>query len=122
MHMKATNILLAISIMAVLVVSASVIFSEDADAEPLTGEAGYKATWTLEGDTLTIEGTGSIYGYYLPNTGYKHVVIEEGITEISDRTFYDCPAETIELPDSLTIRQVSRIPLYTYLVHFVRYH
>ena len=103
MHMKATNIFLAISIMAVLVASASVIFSEDADAEPLTGEAGYKATWTLEGDTLTIEGTGSIYGYYLPNTGYKHVVIEEGITEISDRTFYDCPAETIELPDSLTI-------------------
>lgn len=101
-HMKATNILLAISIVAVFVASAYVIFAEDVDAEPVSGEAGSNATWTLEGDTLTIEGTGWIDGANLPKSGYKHVVIEEGITEINDRTFYDCPAESIEFPDSLT--------------------
>lgn len=40
------------------------IFTIPAAAEnKMSGKCGYNLTWTVEGDTLTISGTGEMYPY-----------------------------------------------------------
>ena len=61
-------------------------------------KCGENVTWTLEGGTLTISGTGAMYDYnsrqnvpwYNSRTNITTVVIEEGVTTIGDLAFYHC--------------------------------
>lgn len=103
------------------------------------GTAGETAFWALEGDTLTISGTGEIDKFYELGEGHwvyeedeedgyfvwddtkyeseiilnrpweddceaiRHIVVEEGITVISDYLFSEMPnLETAVLPQSVT--------------------
>lgn len=63
-------------------------------------------SWTIEGDTITFSGTGSIPRNPGANGwggDYRHVVIEEGITGIEFYAFRDSSdVETLTLPTSIT--------------------
>ncbi len=95
------------------------------DADLTSGTCSEHVTWKIEGDTLTITGEGVLEGLSgnpleMPEedfpqwwtdvrnaleesgTTLKHLVIEEGITEIGDTAFPVDTFETIALPDSLT--------------------
>ena len=67
------------------------------------GTCGKNLTWTFDGDTLTISGTGYMYNYswqvnskqinspwYINRTLIKSVVIEDGVISIGDYAFYKC--------------------------------
>lgn len=74
-----------------------------------SGKCGDDLTWKLEGNgLLTISGTGAMYDFeeeapWLALEPQK-LVLEEGITHISDSAFYRCTSltGTLKLPDSLT--------------------
>jgi len=84
-----------------------------------SGKCGENAYWKLSADgTLTISGFGKVeteYGarnehmsdYHAPwydlNSRIKKIVISEGITELGESAFYMCGAESIDLPDTLTV-------------------
>lgn len=77
---------------------------------PVTeGSCGDNLTWKLDDSgTLTISGTGAMYDFeeeapWLALEPQK-LVLEEGITHISDSAFYRCTSltGTLKLPDSLT--------------------
>lgn len=82
-----------------------------AESSIITGPCGENCTFSYDKSTytLTISGTGVLdyssvynmcwnYGIY----GYKNLIIDEGITEITDQCFYPCSSLThVELPDSL---------------------
>lgn len=68
-------------------------------------------SWILYDDGhLVINGTGSVYGDNSSDTeGYKHyrtkiktVTVNEGITGIGNRAFYNFPITSISLPSTLT--------------------
>ncbi len=73
-----------------------------ADKEPVedSGQCGDNLTWTLKDGTLTISGTGDMYDYntgkvapwseYLNQNELLNLFIEEGITRIGQRAFYEC--------------------------------
>lgn len=73
------------------------------------GTCGDNLTWKLDDSgTLTISGTGAMYDFeeeapWLALEPQK-LVLEEGITHISDSAFYRCTSltGTLKLPDSLT--------------------
>lgn len=83
----------------------------------ITGQCGDNLTWTIEGDTLTISGTGDMWDY-VPSADGENVVapwmehkdglttlkIEDGITSIGDYAFYFCNRFVGELtiPDGVT--------------------
>lgn len=80
------------------------------DPVPVTeGSCGDNLTWKLDDSgTLTISGTGAMYDFeeeapWLALEPQK-LVLEEGITHISDSAFYRCTSltGTLKLPDSLT--------------------
>ena len=60
-----------------------------------SGSCGENATWTLDGGTLTISGTGAIADYtesgsapwYAKRAQVRTIVVEEGITSIGDAVF-----------------------------------
>lgn len=66
---------------------------------------GSNLTWTLDSDgTLTISGTGTMADYYgssAPWYSYqsqcKALVIENGVTRIGDRAFYNCTGRMINV-------------------------
>ena len=77
------------------------------------GTCGANATWSFDGTTgtLTVSGTGAMYGYSntnaLPWKDYKEqiefVVVEYGVTSIGNSAFYQCAALTgVTLPVSVT--------------------
>ena len=74
-----------------------------------TGSCGENATWTLDGATLTISGTGSTEDYeigdvpwYSKRTTVKTIVVEEGITRLGAKIFaYTTNATQAELPSTL---------------------
>lgn len=74
-----------------------------------SGKCGDDLTWKLDGNgLLTISGTGAMYDFeeeapWLALEPQK-LVLEEGITHISDSAFYRCTSltGTLKLPDSLT--------------------
>lgn len=87
------------------------IIAEEAVSNGTVGEAVF---WQMEGDTLTLSGTGKVEGF--SNWGYEvfdcpwesyreqicHVVVEEGITELGTNLFAYLPnLETVSLPQSL---------------------
>lgn len=81
-----------------------------------SGECGDNATWTLDGNTLTISGTGTLTNYISPNSIYatfpgwyeykdeiKKVVITDGITNVGDYSFYQYKfLESVSLPEGIT--------------------
>ena len=80
-----------------------------------SGICGDNLTWVLTEDgTLTISGTGEMYGYTNDSTGnyapwynyresIKTTVIETGATSIGSCAFYNCGNMTrVEIPDSVT--------------------
>ena len=71
-----------------------------------SGICGDYLTWTLEGGTLTIRGTGDMYDWYDGWRDYtdtiSEVIIENGVTSIGDYAFYDCEnLYSITIPDSV---------------------
>ena len=101
---------------------AAELFSEgdiysDLEEEPdqvgaTSGTCGANLIWKLEGDTLTISGTGEMSnysyeeedspGYYENRKSIKQVIIESGVTSIGDGSFLGCTnLEMVEIPDSV---------------------
>ena len=73
---------------------------------------GENLTWSLSGDgTLTVSGTGAMTNYgseysvpwYKQRESIVKIVVEDGVTSISDYAFYDCKkATSVSIPDTLT--------------------
>lgn len=97
-------------LLAVLMVLTLLPAAAFADGE-LSGTCGDNVTWKLEGDTLTISGTGPIYDYYVNTVPWKpysdsvvKIVIGEGVTRTGDNTFTQMRNLTsVSLPQSLEI-------------------
>lgn len=80
-------------------------------AEPVTGTLGSLA-WVLDTDgTFTVSGTGAMdyysfhgsYSWYEYEEEMKNIIIEVGITRISDRAFYSCSnLESVTIPYTVT--------------------
>ncbi|MBQ3078251.1 MAG: leucine-rich repeat protein [Clostridia bacterium] len=68
-----------------------------------SGTVGDGIHWTLDGDTLTVTGSGPIPDRAkLPDTA-RVVILEDGITEVGSYAFYWCRSlESVTLPDSVT--------------------
>ena len=74
------------------------------------GTCGDNVTWKLEGDTLTISGTGPMFDYKSYNGPWnstrmdiKSIVVGEGITTIGNSAFEGCSKVTsVSLPKTLT--------------------
>ena len=67
---------------------------------------GDNATWILDGEgTLTISGTGAMYkSSFRDNLDIKKVVINPGISQISDEVFLACKnIEEVLLPNTIEI-------------------
>ena len=91
--------------------------AETADKNAGNKKCGDKLDWELNGDTLTISGTGDMYDLY-DNGGaitkytkpwlhsesqIKHVVIEEGVTSIGANAFQLCTVlEDVSIPSTVT--------------------
>lgn len=97
-------------LLAVLMVLTLLPAAAFADGE-LSGTCGDNVTWKLEGDTLTISGTGPIYDYYVNTVPWKpysdsvvKIVIGEGVTRTGDNTFTQMRnLISVSLPQSLEI-------------------
>ena len=77
-----------------------------ADGVELSGSCGDNATWFINSDdTLVISGTGTVSsykGWYDYSSSIKRIVVEEGITEISNNMFTYCVnVKEIVFPSSL---------------------
>lgn len=106
---KAISLILAVLLTATLTAPA---FAADYDAT--SGVCGDNMTWSFEGDTLTITGTGRMWDFEnlfasdTPNDSPwlwkkpKTVNISEGVTYIGSYAFQRCTAKTVNLPSTLT--------------------
>ncbi len=96
-------------LLAVLMVLTLLPAAAFADGE-LSGTCGDNVTWKLEGDTLTISGTGPMFDYNSYNSPWdstrmdiKSIVVGEGITTIGSSAFEGCYSVTsVSLPKTLT--------------------
>lgn len=78
-------------------------------AEVITGQCGDDVTYVYDSatETLTISGSGMTYNYSnydsspLSNFNCKKVVVENGITSLGNRLFYQGWMESIQLPNSV---------------------
>ena len=72
----------------------------------MTGTCGENLSWTLDGDTLTISGTGDMYdlqNFSEVGESIERVIIEEGATSIGNFAFSFCAnIIAVTLPDSLS--------------------
>ena len=79
-------------------------------AEIRSGSCGEYVDWVLEGDTLTISGSGDMYWYdmgsapwYPLRSGVRRVVVEEGVTDVTySAFFYFTDLVEVLLPHSIT--------------------
>lgn len=82
---------------------APVLFAEGV----ASGTCGESATWTLSEDgVLTVSGTGKVTsgGWSFEKTAVTAIVVEEGITELGNRSFADFGnLVSVELPDTLLV-------------------
>lgn len=69
-----------------------------------SGSCGSNLTWELTADgTLTIRGTGQMYGDWENDLRIRRVILEPGVTNLSSHAFCGCSKlEEIVLPDSVT--------------------
>lgn len=90
---------------------------------PTSGTCGANLTWRINGQTLTISGTGSMTDYESPsvlnmpttppwlysdyegNVGHmrriQNVIIQDGVTSIGNHAFHDCEMTSITIPNSV---------------------
>ena len=96
-------------LLAVLMVLTLLPVSAFAEGE-LSGKCGENVTWKLEGDTLTISGTGPMEDYYSHNPApwrtysdsVVKIVVEEGVTSTGVGAFLEMSNVTsVSLPQSL---------------------
>ncbi len=91
----------------------TVAFVMSVSAETVSGSCGTSVTYTLDKDSgvLTLSGSGKMDSYstytkvpWYTNKNYvKTVVVEEGITYLGQRAFYECiNLKSVSLPDTLT--------------------
>lgn len=67
-----------------------------------TGTCGEDSSWTLTGDVLKVEGTGSVDTPIRPEGKARTIIVGDGITSIGDEIFKGIEeALFIQLPDSL---------------------
>lgn len=110
MKNKILSLILALCLLSGLITALPLTASAAA-----SGTCGANLTWTLDDNgTLTISGTGSMYGYHVASYGasnlapwyhetVKNVVIEKGVTSIGEYAFAGCSYLTsITIPDSVT--------------------
>lgn len=80
-------------------------------AEAATSGTTGSCTWSLDGTILTISGSGQMASYY--TNGYltdapwgnevTHVIIENGVTNVSQYAFYGCSKlQSVTIPRSVT--------------------
>ena len=79
---------------------------------PTSGACGDNLTWSLNGSTLTISGSGDMYNYdtwqnYAPwydsRQQIRTVVLPEGLTSIGSWAFYDCyNLSSVSIPEGVT--------------------
>lgn len=74
-----------------------------------SGTCGDNLTWSLDGGTLTISGTGDMTDFayraspwYSYNSGINNVIIEDGVTSIGNYAFYECSLSSVTIADSTT--------------------
>ena len=87
-----------------------------ADTPAIYGTCGPDLSWKLEGDSLTISGTGPMDDFYDRESAtrgtyttapwdeynFKRIVIEEGVTSVGNLAFFNHTMVTsVELPDTL---------------------
>ena len=106
---------LSLVMTALMLVSALSLHAFSASALDATGKLGKNITYDYNSETgeVYIHGSGEMYSsegeyeYYSPfqeETGIKHVIIDEGITTLSDGLFKDCTSLiSVGLPDSLKL-------------------
>ncbi|MBO4498641.1 MAG: leucine-rich repeat domain-containing protein [Bacteroidaceae bacterium] len=78
------------------------------NAQETSGSCGTNATWSYEGTTLTISGTGAVADYDYGETPWNayaetmtSLVIEEGITSIGNNAFAGCEQlNSVQYPSS----------------------
>ena len=96
-------------LLAVLMVLTLLPTAAFADGE-LSGKCGENVTWKLEGDTLTISGSGPMEDYYSHNPApwrtysdsVVKIVVEEGVTSTGVGAFLEMSNVTsVSLPQSL---------------------
>ena len=82
------------------------VTDEAANAVTASGSCGTNITWSLEGGTLTISGTGPISnagGWHAYANLIHELVVEEGVTSICKEAFPALPnLEIVELPSTIT--------------------
>ena len=84
-------------------------------SEALTGKCGDDLTWTMDGNTLTISGTGPMYNYSEENPapwksirGLSKAIIEEGVTAIGDYAFANSGAGSVSADVAASVTSVGK--------------
>lgn len=97
-----------IAVIAVFVLMSLTVISASAEVVD-SGTCGENLTWTLDGGTLTISGTGEMYDYNLTDSPWessiddiRSLVVEDGVTSIGKYAFLGAYLLTkVSLADSI---------------------